>query len=98
LVAAPIEYRPTAKQLVVVGHVTALNVLPVEPLGFGLDVDDHTAAAPAGAAVTNTPAAANPTETTSVKALEHRERREEITGNAWAPSCMDNSGLGDTTP
>jgi len=78
LVAAPIEYRPTAKQLVVLGHATALSVLPLEPLGFGLDVDDHTAAAPAGIAVAKTPPATNPTETTSVKSLERRERREEI--------------------
>jgi hypothetical protein len=83
---------------VVVGHATALKVLPVDPLGFGLDVLDHAAAAPAGAADTNTPPAANPTETTAVKILERRERREEIRGNVWAPSRMDNSGLGDTTP
>jgi hypothetical protein len=78
LFVAPIEYRPTAKQLVVVGHATALNVVPVDALGFGLDVDDHAAAAPAGVAVTNTPPAAKPAETTSVKTLERRERREEI--------------------
>jgi hypothetical protein len=76
LVVAPIVYRPTAKQLVVAGHATALNVVAVEPFGFGLDTDDHTDAAPAGAAVANTPLAANPTESARVNTLERRERRE----------------------
>ena len=78
LVVEPFVYRPTAKQLVVVGHATALKVLPVDPLGFGLDVDDHTDAAPAGAAAANTPPATSATETATVENLERRERREEI--------------------
>ncbi|MGO9875860.1 MAG: hypothetical protein ACLPVY_18945 [Acidimicrobiia bacterium] len=50
----------------------------MEPLGFGLDVVDHTEAAPAGAAAARTPPATSPTETATVKNLERRERREEI--------------------
>jgi hypothetical protein len=79
LVVEPVVYRPTAKQLWVLGHATALSVLPVEPLGFGLDVVDHTEAAPAGAAAATTPPATrSPTETATVNTLERRERREEI--------------------
>jgi hypothetical protein len=73
----PVENRPTAKQLVVVGHATPLKTVEMEPAAVGVVVFDHTAAAPAGWTATNVPKT-RPKVAASVLNRRKRDRRVDI--------------------